>query len=74
MQLNRNGQGWQVYSSNTHHSARSLTVEGLVPGETYIFRIMATNDKGDSPYSAASSPITTRLARKNAFLTLFLVI
>lgn len=62
VQLNRNGQGWQVYSSNTHHSARSLTVEGLVPGETYIFRIMATNDKGDSPYSAASSPITTRLA------------
>ena len=64
VQLNRNSQGWQEYSSNVHHAARSLKVEGLIPGETYEFRIMATNDKGNSPYSAASAPIRTRLARK----------
>lgn len=64
LQLNRNGQGWQVYSSHVHHSTRSLKVEGLLPGETYIFRIMATNDRGNSPYSAASTPTTTRLARE----------
>ena len=39
-------------------------MEGLFPGESYTFRIMATNDKGNSPYSAASSSVTTRLACK----------
>ena len=73
VQLNRNGQGWQEYSSNVHHATRSLKVEGLIPGETYAFRIMATNDKGNSPYSAASAPIRTRLARKyiQRFVSLF---
>ena len=62
LQLNKHGQGWQVYSSNVNHTARSLKVEGLIPGESYMFRIMATNDWGNSPYSAASTPTSTRLA------------
>ncbi|XP_078347645.1 protein sidekick-2-like isoform X2 [Oculina patagonica] len=62
LQLNKNGEGWQVYSSNVPHNSRSLKVEGLIPGESYTFRIMATNDKGNSPYSAASTAVTTRLA------------
>ena len=64
LQLNKNGEGWQVYSSNVPHNSRSLTVEGLIPGETYTFRIMATNDRGNSPYSAASTAVSTRLARE----------
>nr|XP_058964313.1 protein sidekick-2-like isoform X2 [Pocillopora verrucosa] len=62
LQLNKNDEGWQVYSANVLHDFRSLKVEGLFPGESYTFRIMATNDKGNSPYSAASSSVTTRLA------------
>lgn len=62
LQLNKNDEGWQVYSANVLHDLRSLKVEGLFPGESYTFRIMATNDKGNSPYSAASSSVTTRLA------------
>ena len=53
-----------MYSANVLHDLRSLKVEGLFPGESYTFRIMATNDKGNSPYSAASSSVTTRLACK----------
>ena len=53
-----------MYSSNVPHSSRNLKVEGLIPGETYTFRIMATNDRGNSPYSAASTAVSTRLARK----------
>ena len=64
LQLNKNDEGWQVYSSNVHHRSRSLKVEGLIPGETYTFRIMATNDRGNSPYSAASRAVSTRLARE----------
>lgn len=64
LQLNKNDEGWQVYSANVLHNLRSLKVEGLFPGESYTFRIMATNDKGNSPYSAASSSVTTRLACK----------
>ena len=62
LQLNKKVDGWLVYSSNIDHTARSFKVEGLIPGESYMFRIMATNDKGNSPYSAASTPATTRLA------------
>ena len=64
LQLNKNGEGWQVYSPNVPHSSRSLKVEGLIPGETYTFRIMATNDRGNSPYSVASTAVSTRLARE----------
>ena len=54
-----------MYSSNIPHSSRSLKVEGLIPGETYTFRIMATSDRGNSPYSAASMAVSTRLARES---------
>lgn len=64
LQLNKNGEGWQVYSSNVPYNSRSLKVEGLIPGESYTFRIMATNDRGNSPYSAASTAVSTRLARE----------
>ena len=39
-------------------------MEGLIPGESYTFRIMATNDRGNSPFSAASTAVSTRLARE----------
>ena len=45
-------------------------MEGLIPGETYTFRIMATNDRGNSPYSAASTAVSTRLARELNSLSL----
>lgn len=68
LQLNKHGEGWQVYSSNVPYTARSLKVEGLTPGESYMFRIMVTNDWGNSPYSATSTPTTTRLACEYNFL------
>jgi len=44
-------------------------VEGLIPGESYTFRIMATNDRGNSPYSAASTAVSTLLAREFEVIT-----
>jgi len=58
-----------VYSSNVPHNSRSLKVEGLIPGESYTFRIMATNDRGNSPYSTASTAVSTRLAREFEVIT-----
>ena len=44
-------------------------MEGLIPGESYTFRIMATNDRGNSPYSAASTAVSTLLAREFEVIT-----
>jgi hypothetical protein len=60
--------GYSVqYSSNTESSwtttscsgtATSCTVRGLTNGTTYIFRVLATNTTGTSPYSTSSTPVT----------------
>lgn len=37
----------------------SITITGLSPDTSYIFRVYATNSYGNSPYSSPSSSITT---------------
>lgn len=46
----------------TQSGSGTITVTGLSPNTSYIFRVYATNGYGDSAYSAASSSITTPVA------------
>jgi hypothetical protein len=46
----------------TQSGSGTITVIGLSPNTSYVFRVYSTNGYGDSAYSAASSSITTPVA------------
>ncbi|KAM6054614.1 protein sidekick-1 isoform 1-T1 [Chlamydotis macqueenii] len=50
---------WQTYSSSISHEARSCVIESLNPFTSYKLRVKATNDIGDSDFSAETDAITT---------------
>ncbi|KAM4892049.1 protein sidekick-1 [Sylvia borin] len=50
---------WQTYSSSISHEATSCTVESLNPFTSYKLRVKATNDIGDSDFSAETEAVTT---------------
>ncbi|XP_044155181.1 protein sidekick-2 isoform X1 [Bufo gargarizans] len=50
---------WLVHSSSFSHNATSAIVDRLKPFTSYKFRVKATNDIGDSEYSAESESLTT---------------
>ena len=59
LQFNKDNGGWLTYSSSVDPALNKLTVTGLLPGTRYKFRLKATNDVGDSPYSGDSNWVTT---------------
>uniref|UniRef100_A0A8C3GUX8 Sidekick cell adhesion molecule 1 n=1 Tax=Corvus moneduloides TaxID=1196302 RepID=A0A8C3GUX8_CORMO len=50
---------WQTYSSSISHEATSCVVESLNPFTSYKLRVKATNDIGDSDFSAETEAVTT---------------
>ncbi|XP_067911915.1 protein sidekick-1 isoform X2 [Heterodontus francisci] len=50
---------WQTHTSSISHDATSYVIDGLKPYTSYQLRMMATNDIGDSAFSAATEPVTT---------------
>ena len=58
------GQSWQAstLSATLGGASRSATVTGLTNGWTYSFRLKAITAVGASPVSAASQPVTPKLA------------
>ncbi|XP_032930055.1 protein sidekick-1 [Catharus ustulatus] len=50
---------WHTYSSSISHEATSCTVESLNPFTSYKLRVKATNDIGDSDFSAETEAVTT---------------
>ncbi|XP_078096275.1 protein sidekick-1 [Mustelus asterias] len=52
-------QEWQTHTSSINHDATSYVIDRLKPYTSYQLRIMATNDIGDSAFSAATEPVTT---------------
>ncbi|KAM7038622.1 protein sidekick-1 [Acridotheres tristis] len=50
---------WQTYSSSISHEATSCTIESLNPFTSYKLRVKATNDIGDSDFSAETEAVTT---------------
>ncbi|MBN3277397.1 SDK1 protein, partial [Polyodon spathula] len=50
---------WQTHSSAISHNSTSWHVDRLKPFTSYKLRMMATNDIGDSEYSAETDTITT---------------
>ncbi|XP_067858995.1 protein sidekick-1 isoform X2 [Heptranchias perlo] len=50
---------WQTHTSSISHDATSYVIERLKPYTSYQLRIMATNDIGDSAFSAETEPVTT---------------
>ena len=65
LQYNKQPDGWKNYISNVtgrvdiDASVTSLLVTRLLPSSSYSFRIKATNDMGDSAWSASSNTILT---------------
>ena len=65
LQYNKIPDGWKDYLSNVtgrveiEASVTSLLVTRLLPSSSYSFRVKATNDVGDSGWSAASKTILT---------------
>ncbi|KAM9657394.1 cell adhesion molecule-related/down-regulated by oncogenes isoform 1-T4 [Morphnus guianensis] len=53
--LGRNSD-WLIAADNISPSKLSVEVRNLEPGETYRFRVIAVNNYGESPRSAASRP------------------
>ncbi|ELK17437.1 Protein sidekick-1 [Pteropus alecto] len=53
------GGQWQTYSSSVSHGATACTVERLRPFTSYKLRLKATNDIGDSEFSAETEAVTT---------------
>ncbi|RXM29017.1 Protein sidekick-1 [Acipenser ruthenus] len=50
---------WQTHSSTISHNSTSWHIDRLKPFTSYKLRMMATNDIGDSEYSAETDTITT---------------
>ncbi|KAK4813575.1 hypothetical protein QYF61_011804 [Mycteria americana] len=50
---------WQTYSSSISHDATSCIIESLNPFTSYKLRMKATNDIGDSDFSAETEAVTT---------------
>ncbi|XP_067406934.1 protein sidekick-1 isoform X3 [Emydura macquarii macquarii] len=50
---------WQTYSSSISHEAMSCVIERLNPFTSYKLRLKATNDIGDSDFSAETEAVTT---------------
>ncbi|XP_035870614.1 protein sidekick-1 isoform X1 [Phyllostomus discolor] len=50
---------WQTYSSSVSHEATACVVERLRPFTSYKLRLKATNDIGDSDFSAETEAVTT---------------
>ncbi|XP_066129570.1 protein sidekick-1 [Saccopteryx bilineata] len=50
---------WQTYSSSISHEATACAVERLRPFTSYRLRLRATNDIGDSDFSAETEAVTT---------------
>ncbi|XP_027745265.1 protein sidekick-1 isoform X4 [Empidonax traillii] len=50
---------WQTYSSSISHEATSCVIESLNPFTSYKLRVKATNDIGDSDFSAETEAVTT---------------
>uniref|UniRef100_A0A663F5Z6 Sidekick cell adhesion molecule 1 n=1 Tax=Aquila chrysaetos chrysaetos TaxID=223781 RepID=A0A663F5Z6_AQUCH len=50
---------WQTYSSSISHEATSCIIESLNPFTSYKLRVRATNDIGDSDFSAETEAVTT---------------
>ncbi|EMP30597.1 Protein sidekick-1 [Chelonia mydas] len=50
---------WQTYSSSISHEATSCVIERLNPFTSYKLRLKATNDIGDSDFSAETEAVTT---------------
>ncbi|XP_045680287.1 protein sidekick-1 isoform X1 [Phyllostomus hastatus] len=50
---------WQTYSSSVSHEATACAVERLRPFTSYKLRLKATNDIGDSDFSAETEAVTT---------------
>ncbi|KAB0381550.1 hypothetical protein FD755_003467, partial [Muntiacus reevesi] len=53
------GGQWQTYSSSISHEATACVVERLRPFTSYKLRLKATNDIGDSDFSAETEAVTT---------------
>ncbi|KAJ7305928.1 hypothetical protein JRQ81_010294, partial [Phrynocephalus forsythii] len=53
------GGDWQTYSSSISHEATSCTIDRLNPFTSYKLRLKATNDIGDSYFSAETDAVTT---------------
>ncbi|KAK1343614.1 hypothetical protein QTO34_016394 [Cnephaeus nilssonii] len=53
------GGHWQTYSSSISHEATACAVERLRPFTSYKLRLKATNDIGDSDFSAETEAVTT---------------
>lgn len=50
---------WALHSASVSHNASAFIVDRLKPFTSYKFRVKATNDIGDSEFSAESEPLTT---------------
>ncbi|XP_054992318.1 protein sidekick-1 isoform X1 [Sorex araneus] len=50
---------WATYSASISHEATACMVERLRPFTSYKLRLKATNDIGDSDYSAETEAVTT---------------
>uniref|UniRef100_A0A673T7G1 Sidekick cell adhesion molecule 1 n=1 Tax=Suricata suricatta TaxID=37032 RepID=A0A673T7G1_SURSU len=53
------GGPWQTFSSSVSHEATACTVDRLRPFTSYKLRLKATNDIGDSDFSAETDAVTT---------------
>uniref|UniRef100_A0A9J8CL79 Sidekick cell adhesion molecule 1b n=1 Tax=Cyprinus carpio carpio TaxID=630221 RepID=A0A9J8CL79_CYPCA len=50
---------WKTHTSSISHNNTSWEVDRLKPYTSYKFRMMATNDVGDSAFSKETEPVTT---------------
>uniref|UniRef100_A0A672KAV3 Protein sidekick-1-like n=1 Tax=Sinocyclocheilus grahami TaxID=75366 RepID=A0A672KAV3_SINGR len=50
---------WKTHTSSIRHNNTSWEVDRLKPYASYKFRMMATNDVGDSAFSKETEPVTT---------------
>ncbi|XP_056317966.1 protein sidekick-1 [Danio aesculapii] len=50
---------WKTHTSSIPHNNSSWEVDRLKPYTSYKFRMMATNDVGDSAFSKETEPVTT---------------
>ncbi|XP_027730561.1 protein sidekick-1 isoform X1 [Vombatus ursinus] len=53
------GGEWETYSSSISHEATAYVIERLNPFTSYKLRLKATNDIGDSDFSAETEAVTT---------------